>query len=125
MQMSRERFQEVHKLIWNTVIAHSQEVREKIAGVIFLKEVGLITAYDKGLLDADELVMIKQNNCCLLCAACTSCMDCILGSCLDKSLYTRAASGDRKAMEKIRDVVDKWPFTEFSTITLHERITRR
>lgn len=30
MQMSRERFQEVHKLIWNTVIRHASEVRDVI-----------------------------------------------------------------------------------------------
>lgn len=122
MQMSRERFQQVHKLIWNTVISHSQEVRDGKASVYSFKVMGLNKAYDKGLLDLDELNLINHNNACLLCAACTSCMDCILGNrCSNSnSLYSKATTGDVESMLEIRDVVDKWPFTEFSIITLHE-----
>lgn len=126
MQMSRERFQEVHKLIWNTVISHAQEVRDGKASVYFLKCMGLNKAYDKGLLDLDELNLIKQNNACLLCAACTTCMDCILGNCRNSnSLYSKATTGNVKSMLEIRDVVDTWPFTVFSIINLHEWNTRR
>lgn len=126
MQMSIERFKAVHKVIWNTVISHYQEVRDGEASVHFFKDVGLNTAYAKGMLDLDELALIEQNNRCLLCALCTSCMDCILGECISaNSLYKKATDGDKTAMIEIRDAVDKYPFTEFSIITLHEWITRR
>lgn len=126
MQMSIERFRAVHKLIWYTVISHTKEVEKGKVSVYFLKAVGLSKAYEKGMLDFDELNIIRQNNNCLLCAVCTSCMDCILGNCRHvNSLYQKAARGNKTAMIEIRDAVDKWPFTEFSIITLYERITRR
>lgn len=122
MQMSVERFREVHKTMWNVVIAHSKEIEMGERSLFVMKKRGLRVAYQYSLLDLDELSVIEKNNCCLLCASCTSCMDCILGNCRhDKSLYLRAANGDRKAMEEIRDVVDKWPFIEFSIVTLYDK----
>lgn len=120
MQMSIERFQEVHKLIWNTVISHASEVARRKATVWFLKGVGIDKAYQKGLLDLDEVELIESNNRCLLCATCSSCMDCILGTCKGiDSLYSKAANGDEGAMEEIRDVVDKQLFTDLSIVDLH------
>lgn len=120
MQMSIERFKAVHKLIWNTVIAYASEVAGEKVSVSFLKEVGLDKAYQKGLLDKDEVGLIENSNSCILCASCTSCMDCILGNCRDDdSLYNRACHGDTAAMEEIRDVVDKRPYTVFSIVDLY------
>ena len=51
MQMSIERFRDVHKLIWNTVIEHASEVNSQETSVYFLKQVGIETAYNKGMID--------------------------------------------------------------------------
>lgn len=121
MQMSRERFQEVHKLIWNTVIAHIEDVRKRNCSVYFLKQVGIGRAYERGLLDSDERELIESNNFCLLCVSCESCRSCVLQSCNStNSLYYHASRGDKDAMIKIRDIVDKKPFTELSIITLYD-----
>lgn len=121
MQMSRERFQEVHKLIWNTVIAHIEGVRKYECSVYFLKQVGIGRAYEKGLLDIDEAVLLSNNRNCLLCASFQSCTECVLDCCYnDDSTYQRARSGDKHAALKIRDIVDKKLFTELSIITLYE-----
>lgn len=120
MQMSRERFQAVHNLIWSAVIAHATDIENKRASVWFLKMVGAEAAYDKGLLDYVELELIKHNNSCLLCAMSKNCETCLLGDCeYEDSLYKRACHGDKNAMIEIRDVVDKPPFTELSVITLY------
>ena len=121
MQMSRERFQEVHKLIWNMVIARAIDVKKGKLSVRILKRIGINMAVVGGLLDVDEAVMLEHHNWCLLCAAYGDCKYCPLGECRTiKSLYHRAVIGDKEAMFEIRDIVDKEPFTEFSTITLHE-----
>ena len=123
MQMSRERFQEVHKLIWNIVIAHAKDVKEGKTSVRFLKQVGISTAYAKGLLDLDELELLDLHhiNHCLLCATFGYCEYCPLGDCYTaKSLYYRAARGDEKAMREIRDIVDKEPFTGMSIMNLYD-----
>lgn len=121
MQMSRERFQEVHKLIWNTVIAHAKDVKEGKTSVRFLKKVGINTAYAKGLLDLDELELLELDhiNHCLLCAAFGYCEYCPLRDCHSvESLYHLAVRGYEKAMREIRDIVDKEPFTELSIINI-------
>ena len=121
MQMSVERFKEVHKIIWDEVIAHADEIKTHKVTVDFLKRVGIDKAYRKGLLDLDELIVIESHYNCLLCASCTSCMDCILENCRTSgSLYVKALLGDVHAMEEIRDIVDKYPFTEFSIVTLYD-----
>ena len=123
MQMSRERFQEVHKLIWNTVIAHASDVKDGKISVRFLKHVGIERAYKKGMLELDELALLELecNNECLLCATFGYCEYCPLGSCYStKSLYYRAARGDEKAMCEIRDIVDKEPFTIMSIMSLYD-----
>lgn len=122
MQMSIERFREIHKLIWNFVIAHAKDVEEGRCSVNFLKEVGLSNAYCKrGLLDFDEVRIISDHHSCLLCASSSSCHDCVLGSCIaDNSLYKRARGGNVSAMAEIRDVVDKRPYTDLSVITLRD-----
>lgn len=121
MQMSRERFQEVHKLIWNTAIAYATEIKRRKSSLRFLKSTGVERAYVKGLIDYDELVLIKRNNSCLLCAMSEGCETCPLGdcNCVD-SLYTKASHGDKYAMLEIRDMVDKQPFTELSVVTLYD-----
>ena len=121
MQMSIERFREVHKIIWNEVIAHAEEIKTGGASVHFIKQVGIDKAYKKGLLDLDEVLVIENNCNCLLCAACNSCGGCILGNCYaSDSLYRKAAYGDVKAMKEIRDIVDKYPFTGCSTVPLYD-----
>lgn len=123
MQMSRERFQEVHKLIWNIVIAHAEDVKEGKTSVRFLKQVGINNAYEKGLLDLDELELLELDhiNHCLLCATFGNCEYCPLGGCYStKSLYYWAARGDEKAMREIRDIVDKEPFTGMSIMNLYD-----
>ena len=121
MQMSRERFQAVHTLIWSTVIAHASDIENKRASVWFLKRVGADAAYEKGLLDYDELELIKRNNSCLLCAMSENCETCLLGDCMcGDSLYKRACHGDKNAMLEIKDMVKKQPFTDFSTVTLYD-----
>lgn len=122
MQMSIERFRKTHKFIWNYVIAHAEDMRGGRCSLNFLKEASLNQAYCvEGLLDLDETLVIGNNFNCLLCASCMSCRDCILGSCnTESSLYKRALRGDVLAMKEIRDVVDKWPYTEFSIITLYD-----
>lgn len=120
MQMSRERFQAVHKLIWDTVIVHTLEVRDRKKSVYFLKGVGLDKAYEKGLLDLDETLMIDYHNRCLLCALYGFCDLCPLEYCNNKdSLFKKACKGDVEAMMEIRDVVDKPPFTELSVINFY------
>lgn len=122
MQMSRERFQEVHKLVWDIVLANSDEIKRGKMSIISLKLVGIKVAHSIGLLDKDEMELIIEQQACLLCASCTSCADCILGGCGgDNSLYVRANRGDASAIKEIRDVVDKQPFTDLSIIDLHER----
>lgn len=125
MQMSRERFQEVHKLIWNTVIARFEEVKKGECSVQFLKSVGMDRAYKKGLLDLDEAILLSHNSYCLLCASDILCRGYVLGGCLScgscDSLYYRANFGDKDAMIKIRDIVDKEPFTELTIVTLYDR----
>lgn len=120
MQMSIERFREVHKYIWNYVIEHATEIEAGVHSLGFFKREGLNCAYhDKGYLDFDETICIQDNFDCLLCASRMCCRDCILESCfVENSLYRRACRGDVQAMKEIRDVVDKWPYTEFSIITL-------
>ena len=121
MQMSRERFQAVHKLIWNTVISHASEVRDKKASVHFLKKVGIETAFEKGMLDFDESLLIMHRNQCLICASSDYCENCPLGDCdLHSSVYKKACRGDMDAMIEIRDVVDKDPYTKLSVVTLHD-----
>lgn len=123
MQMSRERFQEVHKLIWNIVIAHAKDVKEGKTSVRFLKQAGINTAYEKGLLDLDEVELLELDhiNHCLLCAAFGCCEYCPLRDCYSiGSLYYLAARGDEKAMREIRDIVDKEPFTESSIMNIYD-----
>lgn len=121
MQMSIERFRDVHKLIWNTVIGHASEVNSREASVYFLKQVGIETAYNKGMIDFDESIVIMRNNRCLICAAFEHCELCPLGDCnMLTSVYKAACHGDVNAMIEIRDVVDKKPFTELSIVTLYE-----
>lgn len=121
MQMSIERFREVHKIMWNEVIAHAEEIKTDRVTVHFLKQAGIDKAYRKGLLDLDEVIVIENNCNCLLCAACTSCMDCILENCwTSNSLFHKVLDGNVSAMKEIRDIVDKWPFTEFSIVTLYD-----
>lgn len=121
MQMSIERFKDVHKLIWNTVIGHASEVRDRKESVHFLKQVGIETAYNKGMLDFDESIVIMRNNMCLLCASSTRCELCPLGDCNAlSSVYKKACHGDVNAMIEIRDIVDKEPYTELSIVTLDE-----
>lgn len=121
MQMSIERFREVHKLIWNTVIENAIEVIKGNTEVWILKGNGVDRAYNKGLLDSDEADFIRQNNNCLLCASCLICWECVLRNCgSDDSLYNRACYGDVDSMLEIRDIVDKKPFTESSIITLYK-----
>ena len=121
MQMSIERFKEVHKLIWNTVISHVEYVKKNTVSVGFLKRVGVNAAHDRDLLDLDEVDMLEYSNCCLLCASCGYCVNCPLKSCNTKeSLYYRACKGDKEAMIEIRDIVDKEPFTDLSIINLYE-----
>lgn len=125
MQMSRERFQEVHKLIWNTVISHAEYVKKGTVTVRFLKRLGVNTAYERGLLDLDEVDMLEYNNCCLLCLSCGYCETCPLKSCdTYESLYYRSCKGDKEAMIEIRDIVDKEPFTDLSVITLYMNARR-
>lgn len=120
MQMSRERLQEIHKLIWNTVIEWSKEITGEYATVNYVKGVGLRKAFREGLLDADEFKIIKQRNYCLLCASFLDCRDCVLQGCNSvNSLYQRARRGDTGAMIEIRDIVDKKPFTELSIVTIY------
>ena len=122
MQMSIERFREVHKIMWNEVIAHAEEIKTDKVTVHFLKHEGIDKAYCKGLLDLDEVIVIENNCNCLLCASCTSCMDCILGSCLPpNSLFHKVLDGNVSAMKEIRDIVDKWPFTELLIVTLYDK----
>lgn len=122
MQMSIERFREVHKIMWNEVLAHAEEIKTGKASVHFIKQVGIDKAYQKGLLDLDEVLVIENNCNCLLCASCTSCIDCILGNCrASDSLYGKVIYGDAEAMKEIRDIVDEWPYTVFSTITLYNQ----
>ena len=119
MQMSIERYREVHKLIWNTVIAFSNEVKDGKISVAFFKSIGVEIAYEKGLLDLDEKEIILYRNNCLLCAAYPNCTGCPIGDCgIRDSLYSRAVNGDVIAMIEIRDIVDKPPFTGLSIITL-------
>lgn len=119
MQMSIERFQEVHKLIWNTVIENFSERGEKF--MYFLKIKGIEVAYKKGILAFDEAFCCLHNNNCLLCAACTRCEQCPIKSCnYEGSLYSRACEGDVEAMIEIRDIVDKPPFSELSIVTLYD-----
>ena len=121
MQMSIERFKDIHKLIWNTVIGHASEVRDRKKSVYFLKQVGIETAFNKGMLDFDESIVIMRNNRCLLCASSTRCELCPLGDCnAPSSVYKKACLGDMDAMIEIRDVVDKQPFTDLSIIDLYE-----
>ena len=81
MQMSRERFQEVHKLVWDIVLANSDEIKRGKMSIISLKLLGIRVAYSIGLLDKDEMELIIEQQACLLCASCTLCADCILGDC--------------------------------------------
>ena len=121
MQMSIERFKDIHKLIWNTVIGHASEVRDRKKSVHFLKQVGIETAFNKGMLDFDESIVIMRNNRCLLCASSTRCELCPLGDCnAPSSVYKKACHGDVNAMIEIRDIVDKEPYTELSIVTLDE-----
>lgn len=121
MQMSRERFQEVHKLVWDIVLANSDEIKRGEMSISSLKLLGIRVAHSIGLLDKDEMELILGQHTCLLCASCTSCADCILGGCRGgNSLYGRAERGDASAMKEIRDVVDKQHFTDLSIIDLHE-----
>lgn len=121
MQMSIERFRDVHKLIWNTVIGHASEVNSRKTSLYFLKQVGIETAYNKGMIDFDESIVILRNNRCLLCAAYEYCELCPLGDCNEQaSVYKRASHGDVNAMIEIRDIVDKEPFTELSIVTIDE-----
>lgn len=121
MQMSIERFKEVHKLIWDTVISHAEDVKKGRASIHFIKWVGVKTAYERDLLDFDEVDMLEYNNRCLLCASSGECVNCPLRDCNSiESLYYRAAGGDKKAMCEIRDIVDKEPFTDLSIINLYE-----
>lgn len=121
MQMSKERFQEVHKLVWDIVLANSYEIKRGEMSISSLKLLGIRVAHSIGLLDKDEMELILEQHACLLCASCTSCEDCILGTCLgENSLYVRACRGDASAMKEIRDAVDKQPFTDLSIIDLHE-----
>lgn len=124
MQMSIERFREIHKMMWDYVIAHAEDMEENRHSLYYLKGRGLDKAYyDKGLLDYDELIVIENNCNCLLCASVTTCQDCILGTCRTyDSLYREAMSGDVRAMEAIRDVVDRWPYTEMTIVTLHDHL---
>lgn len=120
MQMSIERFRDVHKLIWNTVIGHASEVSSRETSVYFLKQVGIETAYNKGMIDLDESIVIMRHNRCLLCAEFEYCELCPLGDCnMLSSAYRNACHGDVNAMIEIRDIVDKKPFTELSIITLY------
>ena len=122
MQMSIERFKDVHKLIWNTVIGHASEVNSREASVYFLKQVGIETAYNKGMIEFDESIVIMRNNRCLLCASFEYCELCPLGNCnMQSSVYKKACHGDVNAMIEIRDIVDKEPFAELSIVTLYER----
>lgn len=119
MQMSVERFREVHKLIWGMVISHADEVKKGVTSVVFLKNMGVNHAYKAGLLDSDEVDVIDVNSNCMLCSSCYTCQDCILNDCRSyNSLYKRATRGDIVAMKEILNVVDKWPYTILSTITL-------
>ena len=120
MQMSVERFREIHKLIWNAALLHADDIKGGKRSVSEIKNAAVHKARDKGLLDEDEMNLILEHYSSMLCASCTSCMDCILGTCyaLD-SLYSRATKGDPAAIEKIRDVVDKWPYTVLSIVDLY------
>lgn len=119
MKMRIEKYREVHKLIWNTVILHAEEIKTGETSITEVKRQGLHEAYNKGIIDINELIVISEAHYCMFCAFATSCSDCILGSCSDHlSLYDRASRGDKVAMEEIRDVVDKWPFTKLSIVDL-------
>lgn len=119
MQMNIERFKAVHKLIWNTVIDNASEGE---CSVHFCKLRGIELAYEKGILNFSESILLIHNNSCLLCASSKSCIECPLKSCKPGgSLYGRVCNErDVKAMVEIRDIVDKPPFTELSVITLNE-----
>lgn len=119
MQMSRERFQEVHKLIWNTVISRASEIANGETTAWFVRGLGVREAYQKGILDADEARMISLNNNCLISALYGYCGLCCLGNCNTvSSLYRRVCRGDVNAMLEIRDIVDKKPFTDLLIVTL-------
>lgn len=120
MQMSIERFKDIHKLIWDTVIAYSQDAIEVNLDIQFLKGVGINRARAKGMLDEDEEIVIRLNNNCMLCSTFEYCKLCPLKTCSGMdSLYFKAVQGNIKAMQEIRDIVDKKPFTELSIVELY------
>lgn len=119
MQMSIERFKELHKYIWNYVIERYDRTAYPCNQIWYLKNIAVFRALESKMLDDDEAAVIYSNNSCMLCATATSCDGCALETCTtENSPFFRAYRGDKNAMIEIRDVVDNGFYDGISIIEI-------